>query len=134
MLRGPVAPALNQFADNAREAANRLTKAGEGDAAASALALAHWLDVLRLNAPYATHQTLKRYYTAWQVAQILDDCYFGGAAVDALDAWLATPSSALYSSPMEDRRVALLEEVRAEIVGDPEPARVRELIERLRRG
>jgi hypothetical protein len=128
--RGPIAPLLVQFAETAREASARLAEAGDNYASAIALSLAEWIEVLSRNAPHLTNEMLRRYFTPSQIARILDSTEY----VADLELWLMTPAFPLYPSPEEDRRVTVLEEARQEMLEEPGPARVRELIERLTHG
>jgi hypothetical protein len=130
---GPLPPAFMQMARRARERSARPSTVGDPVAGPKAYALAQWIEALCHSAPHLTIEEFEPYYTAYQVADILQDTYFGQCGDEELTKWLEQRTRPLYGSPEEEARVALLEEVRQEVAGKPTPERVSEIIARLRR-
>ena len=131
-VQGPLPPALLRMARRARERAARPSTVGDPDAGAKAYALAQWIEALCGNAPRLTIEQLEAYYTALQVADILESNFSGDSDDWELNKWLEQTMRPLYESPEEEVRVSLLEEAQRDLAGAPPPERVREIIARLR--
>jgi len=140
-LRGNISPLLVELATQAEQRAMRFEADGDTERAAAAQRLAAWTKDLSVNVPDLTPTVFERYYTPYQVADMLDGWFFGGGDEYEIEGWLSTTNEMLYDDPSEARRVELLtevqnaDEIRGFLRGDYGPVRlgrVREMIDRLR--
>ena len=114
--RGSIHAPLQVVAARAEARAREFGRAGDPARAGTAGLIAQRLRIILLRCPSMTYAGLQAYYPPTEVAAILWAYYFEGSDDYDLGKWLARPATPFWLGEDEERRCALLNAVREELL------------------